>query len=799
MKKTNKILGLVMALVLLVSFFTPIMSYASTAPTIITTLVDDVLQKGSKKTFDVWARDVDGNKIDSLVTFNNNEIYPTWDDMEKSSYTLDFETEGENTVVVSATADGQTTTLTYKITYQKALPGEVIGKSVWSIEKFTIGKGYIIEPIEMDILEGENAASMLDRLISENNLNYTYSGSLDGGFYLSSIEGTDTNTVDIDGAYPPDYLLTALDENGYTFDDSYKAPNELAEFDYTWGSGWMYCVNNVFPNVGFADSYLSDGDVVRVQFTLAYGADIGGTSALGGGDYFSDYYPVANKDKLITAIAKINSSPNREALLADDEISLYYNTGLDDILPTLNIVQDEVNDIYNQLNPLLMPPPENIVNHITTEELEGYIDGIIAWARNTQTNYNNGKLLNPDFLEMAGSTPGDWFPMSVGRYGAEDDYDAYLSAIENYVTEKYKKTDVLLDRNKATEWHRISLAILALGGDPTCIGQDVDGNPINLIADGTYNRANPGRQGINGWVWGLIALNALDFEIPENPIHNRDKFITEIMKLQRSDGGFSLTGLSDPDITFMVVLALSKDYNDNTTAYPAYDGELKTVSTVIDEAINLMGTKQNADGDFSSWGTTNVESTVWGLVALTSLGIDCEIDARFIKNGKTLIDGILKYYNPNDGGFFHSHQIDPQNPAADPAMSNSMATEQTLYGLISYLKFKNGQRTFFDFKPEINNISIASGIVINEPWCGKNSVIIDINADESVELAVIVNVYNGNRLQQTSPQTLAVTPNKKTYTINFGDLFTDDNDTVKLFIWNSFENIQPVTTAVTIQ
>ncbi|MCK9478585.1 MAG: hypothetical protein M0R40_03670 [Firmicutes bacterium] len=797
MKKTNKILGLFMAFVLLISFFVPVMSYASDAPTIVTTLVDGALQKGSRKTFDVWAKDSNGNKIDSFVEFNNLDIYPTWDDMEKTSYTLDFDTEGENTVVVSATADGQTATLTYSIIYQRALPGEVIGKSVWCIEKFTIGKGYVIEPVELDILEGENAAYMLDRLINQSDLLYNHGGSLDSGFYLSSIKGTASNPLDLDGAYPPDYLLTALEENWYTFDPGNASENALGEFNYTWASGWMYCANNVFPNVGFADYYPSEDDVLRVQFTLAFGSDIGGSSAMGwGGDGF---YSVANKDRLISAIAKINSSPDKEALLADEDIYSYYNTAIEDVLPTLNIEQSEVDEVYNELSALLSSFGETDVNRITTEELEGYIDGVIAWARNTLTSYNNGKLLNPDFLEMAGSTPGDWFPMSIGRYGAEDDYEAYLLAIEDYVTEKYKNTGVLLDRNKATEWHRISLAILALGGDPTCIGQDINGNPINLIADGTYNRANPGRQGINGWIWGLIALNSLDFEIPADAINSRETFLSEIMKLQRSDGGFSLTGLSDPDITFMTVLSLSKDYFDNDAKYPAYSGIEKTVKQVVDDAINLMGTKQQEDGDFSSWGTTNVESTVWGLVALTSLGIDCETDSRFIKDGKTLIDGILKYQNPNDGGFYHSYQADSQNPSADPTSSNSMATEQTLYGLISYLKLKNGQHTFFDFKPEAKNISSVPGITINQPWCGKKSVIVDINADEPVGLFVIVNAYNGNRLQQAVSQSLAVTPDKKTYTISYADLSTNGSDAVKLYLWNSLVDLKPITTAVSIK
>ena len=78
----------------------------------------------------------------------------------------------------------------------------------------------------------------------------------------------------------------------------------LGEFVITNGSGWMYSVNNVFPNVGFADTYLSDGDIVRVQFTLGYGADIGGFGAMGTSipnvenQPKSGYFSVANKDSL---------------------------------------------------------------------------------------------------------------------------------------------------------------------------------------------------------------------------------------------------------------------------------------------------------------------------------------------------------------------------------------------------------------------------------------------------------------------------------------------------------------------
>ena len=96
----------------------------------------------------------------------------------------------------------------------------------------------------------------------------------------------------------------------------------LGEFDYASGSGWMYCLNNVFPNVGFADSYLTDGDVIRTQFTLALGSDIGGGQATGGGD---NGKVRADKDDLTAAVASVNSAQNKAMLLANKEIKAAYD------------------------------------------------------------------------------------------------------------------------------------------------------------------------------------------------------------------------------------------------------------------------------------------------------------------------------------------------------------------------------------------------------------------------------------------------------------------------------------------
>ncbi|WP_313132995.1 DUF4430 domain-containing protein [Anaerocolumna sp.] len=179
----------------------------------------------------------------------------------------------------------------------KSNDGDVIGHAVVCVEMFTVGSGYLIEPVFVEIKEGENAAKVLDRLLTSNNFDYGKTGTLDSNFYLENIRGDSISSIPTDTSSIPEVLLEHIPE---FYERS--TPDSLGEFDYTSGSGWMYCVNSVFPNVGFADYYLADGDVMRVQFTLSYGMDIGGSSSMGGG--FDDFYKTPDKDDITVFLAK---------------------------------------------------------------------------------------------------------------------------------------------------------------------------------------------------------------------------------------------------------------------------------------------------------------------------------------------------------------------------------------------------------------------------------------------------------------------------------------------------------------
>lgn len=49
----------------------------------------------------------------------------------------------------------------------------------------------------------------------------------------------------------------------------------LYEFDCGAGSGWTYCVNGQFPNVGASGYELQPGDEIEWHYTCELGADVG--------------------------------------------------------------------------------------------------------------------------------------------------------------------------------------------------------------------------------------------------------------------------------------------------------------------------------------------------------------------------------------------------------------------------------------------------------------------------------------------------------------------------------------------
>ncbi len=293
------------------------------------TLTDGKQFKGDRASFDVSAKNALGKKIDdsalsfyadfdaddgvdNFVALGSNEISKIWGDNVKTSYRISFEKGryashvGVATVFRAAVAYGEKTVVRdVRITYVGADSDGSVGSVTLSIEGFTVGAGYLLAPTEIKVYTGVNFARYLTQTITANGWSYKNTGTIDSGFYLASISG-----VNLDGNCIDANLKRALTNNNVTvFADSILPDDNgvysLGEFDFAQGSGWMYSVNGSFPNYGFADYMPQDGDTVRVQFTLALGADLGGSDAVGFGskDYTTNNADYAEFNALAARIA----------------------------------------------------------------------------------------------------------------------------------------------------------------------------------------------------------------------------------------------------------------------------------------------------------------------------------------------------------------------------------------------------------------------------------------------------------------------------------------------------------------
>lgn len=283
-------------------------------------------------------------------------------------------------------------------------------------------------------------------------------------------------------------------------------------------------------------------------------------------------------------------------------------------------------------------------------------------------------LLDRPELLPAGSSVSDWLAMTLARAGVPERYGAYLSALESYVEEQYAASGGL-DRIKSTEWHRIALTVLALGGDPTHFGTRPDGAAIDLIADGTYDWQGadaPDLQGVNADIFALLALDASGCEVPSDARYPRSYFERNLLAAQLPDGGFGLSAGSemDVDMTAMAIQALAP--------------QQAQYREQIEAALAALSDAQLPDGSFASWGTANAESTAQVVLALCCLGIDPAEDARFAKNDVTVLDGLAVFLLP-DGGFTHAAERTP----------NLMATEQAMRALTALDRLRTGRDSYF--------------------------------------------------------------------------------------------------------
>ena len=299
------------------------------------------------------------------------------------------------------------------------------------------------------------------------------------------------------------------------------------------------------------------------------------------------------------------------------------------------------------------------------------------------------KVKTPAF----GSIGGEWLMYGFAEAGFKlpDTYvKSYQQTVEQALEDGYRGQKGILHGRKYTEYSRVIIAYSALGLDPSNISGY---NMVEKLAD--FEKVIG--QGINGPIWALLALDSGDYSVPKvSEIENvttRQKLVDYILENQLSDGGWDLGGkTADPDLTAMALESLAPYYQQTK------------VKKAMDSAISCLSKMQQADGGYASVGTANLESCAQVVSALSNVGINANTDSRFKKNGKSVLDAMLTYYDEKEGGFRH---VNSAGGGYEPVV-NQMATEQGYYALAQYFENVPGQIT--DVKvssPKAKNLKVS--------------------------------------------------------------------------------------------
>ena len=281
-----------------------------------------------------------------------------------------------------------------------------------------------------------------------------------------------------------------------------------------------------------------------------------------------------------------------------------------------------------------------------------------------------------------GSIGGEWVMYGLAEAGY-DMPDSYIKAYQKTVEEAVEAGKGVLHARKYTEYSRVIIAYAALGLDPT----DISGyNMVEKLAD--FDAVV--WQGINGTIFALRALDAGNYAIPEvsgiENVTTRQKLVNELLANQLDDGGWNLYYSpgedeeanaqkkailkSDVDLTAMALESLAPYYKQ------------AKVKKAMEKAVACLSDMQQDDGGYNSWGTVNLESCAQVVSALSNIGINPNTDSRFKKNGKSVVDAMLTFYDEKTGGFRH---VNTASGGYEPVV-NQMATEQGYYALAQYFQ-----------------------------------------------------------------------------------------------------------------
>lgn len=263
----------------------------------------------------------------------------------------------------------------------------------------------------------------------------------------------------------------------------------------------------------------------------------------------------------------------------------------------------------------------------------------------------------------------EWNIFSILRSGATIEQ----GKLDKYYESVVKQLNTSSTNMRVTDLARVALALEAMGKNPTDVGG------FNVL-EAIYNHKDMMTDSSNCPIFGLLALDGRNYEIPKDAKWSRKNLVEQILKFQKASGGFGLSLDNDTtgiDMTGMALQALAP-YYDNS-AYPE-------VKPAVDKALKHFKDNITINAGFLDMGSENSCTTAQVLTAVSALNIDPTVKENgFVQNGNNMISNLHTY--KKDAGFAWQATMQGQE----------MATQQVTYALVAYQRMAEGQTRLYDF------------------------------------------------------------------------------------------------------
>lgn len=325
---------------------------------------------------------------------------------------------------------------------------------------------------------------------------------------------------------------------------------------------------------------------------------------------------------------------------------------------------------------------------------------ITVKARTAQELADNiAARLIRDGIGSDGNSP--WFAANLGAYAAQNPDKPTLTQEQK---DSYVSYIIKTAKGKLTDAATLSKAIIslkALGIDASKL-VTAEGTELNLIESLTAlvddTAAQAGKKGaydIYTLPYVLIALQQDESYATQEQL---DNLIASALLQKVGESAWGYDGVAP------VALALAPYYESNPEVKEALDNVT---------SVEYLATYQ---GDTGAMGTSkpNANSTGLALMGLAALGKN---PADYVKNGNSLLDGLLLLSNEKNDYFLYSDK------------ENASATEQGLRGLLSAIGFTTAGEAYrlYDFSANESNPA-------EESWLGSPVSLSVIPSDAAIKV-----------------------------------------------------------------